>query len=155
MNWKLVFQLSLFGLAMGIATVFVIPSNIEPLFWLAIFGICAYLIARQTARQHFLHGLFVSLVNCLWITSSHILLADRYLANHPQEAAMMKSMPFDSPRLMMLIMGPVAGIVSGLILGLFAWIAGKLVKPVSPAVMYAAADAGIIDGANGGHRPIG
>jgi hypothetical protein len=30
MNWKLIIQLSMFGLAMGIATVFVIPSNIEP-----------------------------------------------------------------------------------------------------------------------------
>jgi hypothetical protein len=46
MDWKLVFQLSLFGLAMGIATVFVIPSNIEPWFWLLIFGVCAFLIAR-------------------------------------------------------------------------------------------------------------
>ena len=61
---------------------------------------------------------------------------------------MMKSMPFDSPRLVMLMMGPVGGIVSGLILGLFAWIAGKIVKPApSPAVMYASADVG--------HRPIG
>jgi len=33
-------------LAMGIATVFVIPSNIEPWFWLLIFGVCAFLIAR-------------------------------------------------------------------------------------------------------------
>jgi hypothetical protein len=48
MNWKLIFQLSLFGLAMGIATVFVIPSNIEPAFWLVIFLICAYLIAKQS-----------------------------------------------------------------------------------------------------------
>ncbi len=31
---------------MGIATVFVIPSNIEPWFWLLIFGVCAFLIAR-------------------------------------------------------------------------------------------------------------
>ena len=33
-------------LAMGIATVFVIPSNIEPWFWRLIFGVCAFLIAR-------------------------------------------------------------------------------------------------------------
>jgi hypothetical protein len=34
MNWRLTFQLSLFGLAMGIGTVIIIPSNVEPLFWL-------------------------------------------------------------------------------------------------------------------------
>ena len=62
MNWKLILQLSLFGLAMGLATVFLIPS--KP----------------------------------------------------------------DSPRLMMAMMGPVIGVVSGLVLGLFAFVAGKLVK---------------------------
>lgn len=32
MNWKLIVRLSLFGLAMGIATMFLIPSTIEPIF---------------------------------------------------------------------------------------------------------------------------
>jgi hypothetical protein len=36
MDWKLIFGLSLFGLAMAIATVFIVPSNIEPAFWLVI-----------------------------------------------------------------------------------------------------------------------
>ena len=49
MNWKLIIQLSLFGLATGVATVFVIPSTIEPLVWLVIFGICAYLIATRAS----------------------------------------------------------------------------------------------------------
>ena len=35
-DWKLISRLSLFGLAMAIATVFAIPSNIEPAFWLVI-----------------------------------------------------------------------------------------------------------------------
>jgi uncharacterized membrane protein len=34
----------------------------------------------------------------------------------------------DSPRLMMLITGPVIGIISGLVLGLFAFIASKIFK---------------------------
>jgi uncharacterized membrane protein YGL010W len=125
---------------MGIATVFVIPSNIEPLFWLVIFGICAYIIARQTARLHFLHGLAVSVVNSVWITSSHVLLAGTYLANHPQEVAMMQATPLaQHPRVMMLIMGPVAGVVSGLILGLFSWIAGKFVKAAPGRISVASA----------------
>src|ERR1043165_4486344 len=99
MNWKLIFQLSLFGLAMGVATVFVIPSAIEPLFWLGIFVVCAYMIATRCSSRYFLHGLMVSVVNSVWITASHILLFRQYLANHPQEAAMMSSMPLpDSPR---------------------------------------------------------
>ena len=88
MNWKLILQLSLFGLAMGIGTVFVIPSTIEPLFWLAIFILSAYIIARRVPGKHFLHGFFVSLVNCVWVTGSHILFFNQYIANHPREAAM-------------------------------------------------------------------
>ena len=128
MNWKLIFQLSLFGLLMGVATVFVIPSNIEPVFWLLIFGTCAYIIARRCSSRYFLHGWLVSVVNSMWITACHVLLFDSYVANHPREAAMMGSMPLPShPRLMMALMGPVIGVVSGLVLGLFAVVAAKLV----------------------------
>lgn len=129
MNWKLIFQLSLFGLAMAIATVFVIPSNIEPIFWLAIFIVCAYLIAKNCSEKYFLTGLFVSLLNAVWITTAHILLFNTYIDNHSQEAAMMSKMPIpDSPKLMMLITGPIIGIISGLILGLLAFVASKILK---------------------------
>lgn len=130
MNWKLIFLLSLFGLAMGIGTVFVIPSRLEPMFWLAIFVLSAYLIATKCSRKYFLHGLALGLANCVWITATHILLVDRYLANHAQEAKMMMSgsMPF-SPRAMMAMVGPVIGLVSGVVIGLFAMAARTLVGP--------------------------
>jgi hypothetical protein len=126
---KLILALSMFGLAMGIATVFVIPSNIEPIFWLAIFVVCAYVIAKKAPGKYFLHGFLVSLVNSVWITGAHIALVASYLPRHPNEAAMMTKMPMpDSPRLMMLMTGPVVGIISGLVLGLFSFVASKLVK---------------------------
>jgi hypothetical protein len=132
LNWSLIFKLSLFGLAMAFATVYFIPSKIEPLFWLAIFIICAYSIAKNCSSRFFLHGFLVSLLNCVWITAAHILLFNTYLSNHAEEAEMMKTMPLpDSPRLMMLMTGPIVGIVSGLVLGLFAFIASKIVKKQS------------------------
>jgi len=129
LDGKLILLLSLFGLAMGIATVFVIPSNLEPIFWLAIFLVCAYVIAKKAPGKYFLHGFLVSLCNSVWITAAHMALADAYLARHAGEAAMMAKMPLpDSPRLMMLMTGPIVGVVSGLVLGLFAFVASKLVK---------------------------
>jgi len=131
MDWKLIVLLSGFGLMMAFATVFVIPSNIEPAYWLVIFLVCAYLIARRAPGRHFLHGLCVSLVNSVWITAAHVILFGQYMASHPQEAAMMKSMPVpESPRMMMVLFGPIFGSIFGLILGLFAFLAGKFVKPV-------------------------
>lgn len=135
MNWKTIGELSLFGLAMGIATVFVIPSNIEPLFWLVIFAISASVIARRCSDRHFVHGLLVGLANCVWVTGAHVLFFHQYIANHPQEAAMMASMPLpDSPRLMMAMVGPVVGAVSGAVIGVFAVVAGKLLRR-SPATV--------------------
>ena len=133
MNWKLIFQLSLFGLAMAFATVFFISSGVEPVCWIIIFVICAYLIAKNCTSRYFLHGLLVSLVNSVWITAVHILLFNKYILSHPQEAKMLAKMPMpEHPRIMMLVTGPVIGIVSGLVLGLFAFIASKFVKKQNP-----------------------
>lgn len=129
MNWKLILQLSLFGFAMAISTVYWIPSSLEPLFWIAIFIICAYLIARNCSEKFFLHGLFLSLVNSVWITVIHVLLFKTYIANHLKEAEMMATMPMPThPRMMMLVIGPLIGFISGLVLGLFAFIASRIWK---------------------------
>ena len=134
MNWKLVVQLSLFGLAMAFATVFVVPSNVEPMLWLPIFVICAYLIAKHAPGKHFLHGLMLGIANSVWITGAHVMLFDAYLAHHAREAEMMKSMPMPlPPRLLMAIVGPCVGVVSGVVIGLFALVAAWLVRRGSQA----------------------
>ena len=127
MNWKLILQLSLFGLAMGIATVFLVSPVVEPVLWLAIFIVCAIVIAKRLPNKHFLHGLCVGIANSVWITASHIIFFNTYIANHAREASMMNSTSV-SPKLMMAFTGPLVGIISGLVIGLFAFIAGKIVK---------------------------
>ena len=107
MNWKLIFQLSLFGLAMAIATVYWIPSDLEPFFWIIIFIICAYLIARNNTGKFFLHGLLVGVFNSVWITAFHVLLFKNYIAGHSKEAEMLSATPMPKhPRMMMLIHRP-------------------------------------------------
>lgn len=127
MNWPLVLKLSLFGLAMAIATVFVIPSNLEPLFWLVIFIICAVVIARQAGGRHFVHGLMVGIVNSVWVTGAHVLFFNTYVANHQAEVQAMSTMPLP-PRVMMAVVGPVIGVVSGIVIGILAAIAGKVLR---------------------------
>ena len=130
MNWKLILQLSVFGLAMALGTVFFIPSSIEWVFWLAIFVLTAYLIARRAPGRPFLHGFMLALANCVWVTSAHVLLFSQYMATHASEAASMSAMPLAvaaHPRMMMAAIGPIVGVISGLVLGLFAWVASKFV----------------------------
>ena len=128
MNWRLIFMLSLFGLAMAVATVYWIPSDIEPIFWLVIMIICAYLIAKNVNDRYFMHGFMVSIFNCIWITAAHFILYNDYIANHGNELEQYEKMSSASPRMMMLVIGPVIGIISGLVLGLFAWVASKITK---------------------------
>ncbi len=129
MNWKLVFKLSLFGLAMALGTVFLIPSSVEPVLWLIIFLLCAYVVARHCKQRAFLHGLAIGIVNSVWVTAAHLIFFGQYIASHPREAAMMQSMPMrESPRLLMTLTGPVVGIVSGIIIGVLCVLASKVVK---------------------------
>lgn len=131
MNWKITFQLSIFGLIMAFATVSLIPQNIEWVFWLVIFVFCAYVIAKVCQGKYFLNGFLVSLFNCVWIVAVHIAYYKSYVANHTDMASWNKNMPAAlsiHPRVAMIIMGPVFGAVSGLILGLFSFIASKIVK---------------------------
>jgi hypothetical protein len=129
MNWKLIFRLSLFGLAMGIATVYFIPSNIEFFFWLAIFIICGYLIAKNCTRDYFLQGFCVSLLNAVWVIASQLILFNAYMAHHAKEAAMYTNNPMlISPKAGIIIIGIIAGLASGIVLGSLAFIASRILK---------------------------
>jgi uncharacterized membrane protein len=129
MSWKLILGLSLFGLAMGFATVFALPPRNEPYAWIAIFVVCAYIIAKRAPSKYFLHGLCVSLMNSVWVTGAHVLLFDKYLAGHAREAMMAaKLAQIGTPKVVMAVTGPIVGLVSGIVLGLLAVILSKFVQ---------------------------
>lgn len=129
MNWKLIFQLSIFGLIMAVATISLIPEKVEPAFWLVIFVFCAVVIARAAPGKYFLHGFMVSVFNCVWITAIHAFFYDSYAAHHADMTAMYTGV---HPRLYMSGFGLIIGAVSGIVLGVFAFIASKLVKANKP-----------------------
>jgi hypothetical protein len=126
MNWKLIAQLSMFGLAMALGTVFVIPEFWQSAFLLPLQVLSAWLIARRTKRP-FLHGLLTGLANSVWITAAHIIFFDRYVTGHPQDAQVLQLMP-NAPRLLMALTGPLAGALSGAMMGVLAWIFAKMLR---------------------------
>jgi len=133
MNWRLIFLLSLFGLAMAIGTIWLIPMNVEYILWPIIIIICAYIIAKRCTKNYFLNGFMVSIFNCVWITAAHLIFFSAYMENHMEMANKMHGYMSDHPHRAMVIMGPIIGIISGLVLGLFSWIASKMVKkPAAP-----------------------
>jgi len=132
MNWKLILQLSFFGLIMAFATLSLIPEKIEPAFWLVIFIFCAWVIAKRAGGKYFLHGFVLSLANSVWITIVHCIFCLTYMTNHPDMGPDKMHMPLsmqNHPRELMIIMAPIFGAIFGLFQGLFALIASKIVKP--------------------------
>lgn len=136
MNWKIIFQLSIFGLIMSFATVSLIPEKVEPAFWVVIFAFCAYVIAKVCSGNYFWHGFLVSMVNCIWITAVHIWFRETYETHHPNMASMAADMPkylAVHPRIAMAVMGPLFGAAFGIVLGVFSLIASRIVKK-SPGI---------------------
>ena len=131
MNWKIIFQLSLFGLIMAVATVSLIPEDIEPAFWLVIFVFSAWVIAKVCPGKYFLHGFLTAILNCVWITAVHLIFRDAYLSHHPHVVSMNRDLPRHIARhrrLVMVITAPFFGLTFGIILGLFSFVASKIVK---------------------------
>ncbi len=128
MNWKLILALSLFGLAIAIASLWGL-GMIEPLLWLAVFIIYAWVIARRAPGKYFLHGFLVSVVNSIWITAIHAGFFSIYAKNNPQ--FVQSAPPGVNPRVLMIIMGPIFGLLFGLIAGLFAFVGSKVFKKQS------------------------
>ncbi|MDO3641786.1 MAG: hypothetical protein ACTHMI_19335 [Mucilaginibacter sp.] len=129
MNWKLIFQLSIFGLIMAFGTVSLIPQKVEPVFWVLIFAFCAAVIAKACNGKFFLYGFYTGLVNCVWITVVHFLFYKKYIESHNQLDSILASLPpsFSThPRVATALVGLIPGVISALIFGVFAFLGAKI-----------------------------
>jgi len=137
MNWKLIFMLSIIGLAMGFLTVSPMNMAVENSIWGAICLFNGFIIARFCSEKYFLTGFLVSMVNCVWVTGAHLLFFHDYINNHTE---MVKSMNWfhlngTHPRIGMLLTGPIIGASFGIVIGLLALLFSKIMKkkPVASA----------------------
>ena len=131
MNLSLIALLSVFGLAMGAATLAgLIPRGFELPLWLLIGIFCAVVIARRVEARRFLHGFAVGFVNGALSPLIQVLFFSLYLKNNAYAAATFQRLPAGlSPRIFVLCTLPFIAILSGLVVGLLAWVAGKAIKP--------------------------
>src|SRR5215510_6844287 len=125
MNWKLILTLSLFGLAMAVVSLFGL-GIFEFVIWLAIFVLCALIIAKRAPGKYFLHGFLMSIVNSVWVTATHVVFLPTYVKNNPQRVQGIP--PGMNPRIIMLVAGPVVGAIMGIVAGLFALVASRVVR---------------------------
>lgn len=130
MNWKLIIALSLFGVAMAFAGVYGITTQqSEAFIWPFIFMLYAVIIVKSVSGNYFLHGFLVSVLNGIWIGAIHALYFHTYIRNNPGVKKLYEDMPhFASPKITMVVMAPVFGAIFGLVSGLFAYIASRVLK---------------------------
>lgn len=131
MNWKIVFQLSFLGLIMGFGTVSLIPTFLEPVFWVIIFIFSAYIIAKACTRKYFLNGFILALINCVWITAAHVIFCDTYIQHHPYMSPQRLGMPpslYNHPREVLVIIAPGFALSCAIVLGLLCFISAKIIK---------------------------
>jgi hypothetical protein len=136
MRWGLVLSLSMFGLAMALGTVAVIPLRIGGPLWIAIFIVTSIIVARRAGGRYFLHGFLVGLMNWTWVTAAHVVFHSTYVAHHATDIAARQAFHLPAmPVLITAIVGPVFTFaqtydtpipgLSGIIYGTLSWIGSK------------------------------
>src|SRR5437879_13031727 len=109
---------------MGVGSVLGWTHRIEPWLWFAIGIFSTVWILRNTTARRFAAGFWGGLLAGTLAPLVQFAFFPAYLANNPASAAQMRSSPFNF-RLILLLLSPVIGALFGLVLGLWAWAAGK------------------------------
>jgi hypothetical protein len=104
-----------------------LSSSEELVVWLLIFIVLAIILSAKATGKFFLHGFLIAIVNSVWVTGSHVALFDAYKSTHQSMFNDPSKLPIpDNPQLGMVLFGPLIGIASGLVLGLFSVIAARI-----------------------------
>lgn len=129
MNWQLILSLSLLGVVVGLVSVFGLMGSQIWLLWLCVAAFCAWQFARNTRRYLFLHGFYLGIFVGICASWVQAIFLPTYVSNNPRMAETFNNLPHSlNPALVLLIMGPIVGTVSGVVIGLLAIIAGKITR---------------------------
>jgi hypothetical protein len=135
MNWKIVLLLSLFGVVVGFAGVYGLSGPGELVLWIIVFLIYAIVIGKRLESDFFVHALLAAILAGLWVGIIHAAFIKTYVAHNAQLRAGRSMMPKTAhPRLIMVMIGPFIGAVTGVVAGLMAAVAGNLFKRKKKAV---------------------
>lgn len=132
MNWILVGLLGSLGLVTALLSTHGYTRGIEPFLWLILGVFAALVVARVAGQRYFLHGLAIGLCWGALNGLTQAALFATYMANNPESARQFgDSGPPIPPRLMFLVMGPLIGLVTGVVLGGLCWAGHRVVPAIT------------------------
>ena len=128
MNWKLISLLAGFGVLMGVASVLGLTAGIEGALWAVIGLICVVVIAWRAPGHSFQHGFLVGLLAGTVASLLQFLFFPTYMSNNPDLATRFAQVPGGlNARSFVLILAPVIGLVSGIVLGAVCWLVAMVI----------------------------
>jgi hypothetical protein len=132
MKWNLIFLLSLSGIMMGFGSVYGLVQDIEWILWILIGAVSAAILARYVKKRHFSHGFLLGLFNTILASSIQVIFFKEFLANNSRFAERLESLSVTiEDRMLYLLFAPMAGVVSGLVLGVMTFAAAKFISVTS------------------------
>lgn len=135
MNWRLIFVLSGLSIPLGVASVLGVAGNDEWLMWLLAGIFCALQFARKANDDLFLHGFYLGIFCGMFSSFVQAMFVATYLANNPRMFEVLNMLPQDlPPRGVLLIMGPLIGVVSGIVFGILSVVAATIMRRPSTEI---------------------
>ena len=122
MNWTIILLLASFGLLMGLLSINGYTQKIEPFLWLVFGIIVAYILSRNINNKPLLHALLIGLFWGVLNGASQSAFFDQYLTNNPSLQERFKQSTFIQPRWLVLISGPVIGLITGILIAGLTWL---------------------------------
>ncbi|MBI2420112.1 MAG: hypothetical protein HYV28_19800 [Ignavibacteriales bacterium] len=121
MNFKLIMNLSLFGLLAGSLNVFALTAGNDWVIWVLFWILASMLLKKKVAEKFFLHAFITGALFTLLAYFVQILLFDLYVANNPVIQSTISSLePEVHPKTYFISIGLLLALGNGLILGLIA-----------------------------------
>lgn len=140
MNWVLVALLSIPGVMMGLLSVRGHTRGIEPYLWIVLMVFATLVIARTAGAKYFLHGVSVGVAWGLLNGLTAAALFATYAQHNPELIAKFSAEDSNySPRVMFLLVAPMIGLATGVVLGLLC-LGASYVIPAAPLVERAVVD---------------
>lgn len=126
MNWYIIILLSLFGAIMGLLSIKGYTGKLEPILWLLFVIISVLVLSRNVENKPFIHGLIIGL--CWGIFNGLIQSSffDQYITNNPNLQSSFNKSNAIKPQFLVLIMGPLIGLVTGVVLGGLTFLLKKI-----------------------------
>ena len=127
-NQKIILQTSLFGVLMGIFSVFGWSQNSQPFIWLFTALITSFYLYKNLKNGIFIHCIIIGLswgFDCALVI---VLFFKTYHLNNPLFVNELLNISFSYPRAILLTVGPLAGLSLGFFIYIPIYILKKLKK---------------------------